>query len=133
MHLIINTAEPIKTQVAIAQDNFIIAKKTLKSKHHQSEALLPAIAKFLPKNKIKELEGIIVVSGPGAFTSLRIGITIANTLAYALKIPIVGIKQTEFKNLEDLAKIGQTRLKKLKSRKLVKPFYNKEPNITKSK
>jgi tRNA threonylcarbamoyladenosine biosynthesis protein TsaB len=52
-------------------------------------------------SKIKELldeqsktlaaiEGVIAFEGPGSFTGLRIGLTVANTLAYALQVPIVG-------------------------------------------
>ncbi len=35
------------------------------------------------------LTAIIVYKGPGSFTGLRIGITVANTMAYSLRIPIV--------------------------------------------
>lgn len=38
-----------------------------------------------------ELTGIGIVKGPGSFTGLRIGITVANTLAEAKGIPIVGV------------------------------------------
>src|SRR5579875_3211990 len=47
--------------------------------------------------KIEELlegakpEGIVVYGGPGSFTGLRIGISVANALAYSLDIPIVAV------------------------------------------
>lgn len=37
-----------------------------------------------------DLSGIVIFRGPGSYTSLRIGITVANTLADSLGIPIVG-------------------------------------------
>ena len=37
---------------------------------------------------IKDLTKIIVVNGPGSFTGIRIGLSIAKTMAYALKIDI---------------------------------------------
>lgn len=40
---------------------------------------------------LKALEKIVVHAGPGGFTSLRIGVTTANALAYALGVPIVGV------------------------------------------
>lgn len=129
MILVINTTQPENTFIALARDGFIINKKELKSKHHQSEKLLPEISKLIPTTKLKNLKAIIVVTGPGAFTSIRIGITIANTLAYALKIPVIGVKATEFKNSEELIKIGETRLKSVRGVKPVQPFYGKKPNI----
>jgi tRNA threonylcarbamoyladenosine biosynthesis protein TsaB len=38
---------------------------------------------------LKDLEGIVVFKGPGSFTGLRIGISVANALAYSYGIPLV--------------------------------------------
>ena len=38
---------------------------------------------------LHDIQGIICFQGPGSFTGLRIGLTVANTLAYALDVPIV--------------------------------------------
>lgn len=37
------------------------------------------------------IQAISVVAGPGSFTGLRIGVTAAKTLAYALKVPLVAV------------------------------------------
>jgi tRNA threonylcarbamoyladenosine biosynthesis protein TsaB len=60
----------------------------------RSEAALPAISKLCKKNKISltELDEIRVNKGPGSFTGLRVGVSIANALGYLLKIPINGKK-----------------------------------------
>ena len=56
---------------------------------------------FCPSSKatLKDLEGldkILVIAGPGAFTGLRVGITIANTLAFTQKVPIISISTFEY-------------------------------------
>jgi tRNA threonylcarbamoyladenosine biosynthesis protein TsaB len=37
-----------------------------------------------------DLQGVVCYKGPGSFTGLRIGLTVANSLAYGLTIPVVG-------------------------------------------
>lgn len=57
-----------------------------------SQVLLPLINKILKKNKLgfKDLKAVEVETGPGSFTGLRVGVSIANALAYSLKIPVNG-------------------------------------------
>lgn len=65
--------------------------------NEMSIKVLPIINKVLKKNNIdiKEITKIMVVNGPGSFTGTRIGLTIAKTLAWSLKIPIVTISSLE--------------------------------------
>ncbi|HYH74854.1 MAG TPA: tRNA (adenosine(37)-N6)-threonylcarbamoyltransferase complex dimerization subunit type 1 TsaB [Candidatus Saccharimonadales bacterium] len=44
---------------------------------------------------LQDIDGIVTYAGPGSFTGLRIGLTVANTLAYSLDVPIVGITGEE--------------------------------------
>ncbi len=71
------------------------------------------------------IRGIGVMKGPGSFTGLRIGITVANTLSESLEVPIVGV---EGENWQELA---LDRLKNNQSDKIVLPEYGAEANITK--
>jgi tRNA threonylcarbamoyladenosine biosynthesis protein TsaB len=73
---------------------------------------------------IADIGGVIVFEGPGSFTGLRIGITTANTLAYALNIPIVGSTGTDWKEQ------GLNRLTKGDNDNLVMPVYGAPVNIT---
>ncbi len=46
---------------------------------------------------LQDLTAVVVYQGPGSFTGLRIGISVANTLAYALNIPVVGTSGDEWR------------------------------------
>jgi tRNA threonylcarbamoyladenosine biosynthesis protein TsaB len=56
-----------------------------------AETLNSKVEEILNKSSIsyKDLNGIAVFKGPGSFTGLRIGMSVANALAYAENIPIV--------------------------------------------
>lgn len=124
MILFINTATDDK-EINLIKNKKIIKKIIFQKRFGEAENLLLMIDKLLKEEKarIKNLKRIVVVKGPGNFTSLRIGILIANILAYTLKIPVYGIKLDELDGLLSL---------KFKSRKIefVSPFYGKEPSIT---
>ena len=87
--LAINTATN-KTSVALAEGGKTVAQAEWPSLRDEAEKLLPNIRKILLKFKIKpaELDSIAVVTGPGPFTGLRVGVATANALAFGLKIPL---------------------------------------------
>ncbi len=62
-----------------------------------SEVALPKIASMFEKTSTheKDIDKIIVVDGPGSFTGIRIGITIAKVYAWSLNIPITTITSLE--------------------------------------
>lgn len=62
-----------------------------------SEYALPKIASMFEKTNIKpgDIQKIIVVNGPGSFTGIRIGLTIAKVYAWSLNIPITTITSLE--------------------------------------
>ncbi len=149
MILFINTASPEIIMLALLdQKGEVVARKKIQAKYKQSEKLLAEIKRLsppdypqrkisatqiggCPKGKIKldlkRLRGIIAVKGPGSFTALRIGLTTANAMAFALGIPIVGVMDGEFGKIVDE---GMKTLKKAKLGKYVMPEYGMEPNIT---
>ncbi|MBT3704373.1 tRNA (adenosine(37)-N6)-threonylcarbamoyltransferase complex dimerization subunit type 1 TsaB [Candidatus Peregrinibacteria bacterium] len=97
--LAINTAT-LDTEIAILdlEAKKILAEKSWRSECNEAETLLPEILKLLKKSKInfKDLKKVIVVKGPGSFTGLRVGITIANMIANLLKIPVEGVDTFTF-------------------------------------
>ena len=62
-----------------------------------SEVALPKIVSMFEKINIEpdNIDKIIVVNGPGSFTGIRIGITIAKVYAWSLNIPITTITSLE--------------------------------------
>jgi tRNA threonylcarbamoyladenosine biosynthesis protein TsaB len=73
---------------------------------------------------LDDLDGLVVFKGPGSFTGLRIGISVANALAYSLQIPIVA--ETGERWLEQ----GRQALNKGKNQRIAVPEYGSPPHIT---
>lgn len=61
--------------------------------YRHGETLLPTIGRFLGEQNLRRsrLVGIVVGTGPGAFTGLRVGLATAKGLGHGLGIPLVGI------------------------------------------
>lgn len=78
--------------VLLYKDGAIIKKRTVTNEKENSKLIMPIIKKILNK---QVPESIIVVNGPGSFTGVRIGVTIAKTLAYTYEIPIRTITSLE--------------------------------------
>jgi len=64
----------------------------------KAQAVLPLIVKLLKEQglTLKHIEAIEVNRGPGSFTGLRVGITVASALSYALNVPINGQRPGSF-------------------------------------
>jgi tRNA threonylcarbamoyl adenosine modification protein YeaZ len=97
----INTATA-KTSVALVENadgggkfKTVFASRW-ESKRNEAEKLIPQIKIALKKTAP---DYIFAVGGPGAFTSLRIGVTVANTLAYLYNAPIISCSTTDFLRL----------------------------------
>jgi tRNA threonylcarbamoyladenosine biosynthesis protein TsaB len=64
------------------------------TKSFKSQVALPLIEKLIKRNKLSigEIDEIKLNKGPGSFTGLRVGASIANALSYLLKKPINDLK-----------------------------------------
>jgi tRNA threonylcarbamoyl adenosine modification protein YeaZ len=88
------------TQMVVASgslDGEIDGLTTWAAGYRHGETLLPSIARFLGEQNLRRsrLIGIVVGTGPGAFTGLRVGIATAKGLAHGLGLPIAGISTAE--------------------------------------
>lgn len=88
----------------------------------QSKDLLVRVDRVLKKEKIqlKDLQAILVNSGPGSFTGVRVGVTTANALAWTLNIPVWGFSN----RLGSQEKIKLYKTKPKKFSKIVLPCYD---------
>jgi tRNA threonylcarbamoyl adenosine modification protein YeaZ len=78
--------------IILFEDGNIFRKEELKNKKNNSEYIFPIITKVLDGS---DFDQVIVVNGPGSFTGVRLGVTIAKTLAYTKKIPIKTVTSLE--------------------------------------
>lgn len=84
---------------ALVRDGVIAAEQSLEEKNVHAERLLGLIDRVLvdgdPRqgkaDPLRSLEGIAVSVGPGSFTGLRIGLSVAKGLAFARELPLVGV------------------------------------------
>ncbi len=133
MKLIVSTESNQKFSIGLADASQLIDFELVEKPFMQSELVLKTIDKFFSKYKvsIKNLEEIIVISGPGDFSAVRIGISIANALAYAWNISVKAVEseknyKSEEKKLKEVLKMSE----QIKVSKIAKPVYIAEPNIT---
>lgn len=78
----------------------------------QDGQLLSCLDQLLSELGVKkeQLRGLAVRVGQGRFTSTRVAVTMANTLALANQIPVVGVTSSDTTNLKELIKntpVGQ--------------------------
>lgn len=104
----------------------VIAEKKWKAHRELSDTLLKSIEEVLASKDLEwsDISGIIIFKGPGSFTGLRIGTTVANTLSESLSVPIVGSKG------QDWLGTGVERINNSENEKIVMPEYGGEANIT---
>ena len=92
MKLYIDTSDREKIIIGIDEKRY----ESL-AKEDSSQKLLPFIDEILKKEKkkVSDIDKIEVDTGPGSFTGLRVGVAVANTLGWALKVPVNGRALTE--------------------------------------
>lgn len=74
--------------------------------------------------EMEAIEGVVVYAGPGSFTGLRIGVTVANALAAGLEVPIVGATSGAWQQL------GIAELSSGQNTGQVVPDYGADAHIT---
>ena len=103
-----------------------LAYETWTAHRQLAETLHIKISELLKANQktLYDLEAVACYSGPGSFTGLRIGLTTANALAYALELPIVA------ETGDDWQQTALARLQKGETATAVMPEYGADVHIT---
>ena len=114
MIICLETATNICSVALCNSAGVISLKESNQSKTHAS-LLTVFIEEILNENGIRarDLEAIAVSKGPGSYTGLRIGVSVAKGIAYAASIPLIGIETT----LSMFWGISVKRIKNIKTEK----------------
>jgi tRNA threonylcarbamoyladenosine biosynthesis protein TsaB len=97
MILAINTSTPQLGLAILEEEGVVIAEYLMARGGKHFGSLMPALHFLFSTSKldIRDLKGLTVAIGPGSFTGLRVGLSVAKGLCHALDIPIVGISSLE--------------------------------------
>ena len=83
--------------VAVNDDAQTLAEYTFRHERRLTERL-PGVIQFVLRDAgytIKDVQGIAVGIGPGSFTGVRVGVTMAKAFALALDCPIIGVSSLD--------------------------------------
>lgn len=105
-YLYIDTSSSYLYTGIVENDNLICEVKE-EFGQSLSEVTMPKIESMFSDNKLvpNDIDKIIVVNGPGSFTGIRVGITIAKVFAWGLNIPITTITSLEAMAISSNSKI----------------------------
>lgn len=83
--------------IALMKDEEVLAAKTTNNKTNHSVQLMPGIQELFTQCDLtkENIDAIIVAQGPGSYTGVRIGVTVAKTLAYVLNVRLFGVSSLE--------------------------------------
>ena len=90
MYQLLLDSSNVFLSVGLAKDGKVVDKISYEAWQRQSEMMVTEVDNILKRNHLdkKNLDGVVVGIGPGSYTGVRIGVTIAKTIAYALHIKI---------------------------------------------
>jgi tRNA threonylcarbamoyl adenosine modification protein YeaZ len=96
MILVIDTSTQTPIVALARPDGTLVAERRWHSRHRHGEELIERLDEALRESGTAraDLTGVVVGTGPGSFTGLRIGLATAKTIAYALSVPIAGVSST---------------------------------------
>ena len=115
----------------ILEDTNILQEVKKEFGQDLSKEALPEIDKLFKKAKLKpkDINKIVVINGPGSFTGIRIGITIAKTYAWALNLDIITVNALEAMSISCEEKINHVPILDARRGYVFAAIYDKDSNI----
>ena len=94
-YLFIDTANSFI--ISIIKDDKILYYKNDISNSDTSSKVMPILDEAFKNTNltINDIDKIFVVNGPGSFTGIRVGVTIAKTISYCLNKPLISLSELE--------------------------------------
>jgi tRNA threonylcarbamoyladenosine biosynthesis protein TsaB len=79
--------------VALHKEGMLLASRETQTPRSAAAQLAVMIQEVMAQSKCKpvDLNGVIVASGPGSYTGLRIAVATAKGLCYALNVPLISV------------------------------------------
>ena len=108
MALILNIDTALDTgAISLAQDGTVLASAINESQKDHAIWIHNAISKLMEESELSlgNLDAIGVCIGPGSYTGLRIGLSTAKGLCYALKIPLITINTLEMMTVSAIKEV----------------------------
>ncbi len=86
-----------RASVGLLLDGEVVAEQAQVANGSHAVTVLPLLADTLRRAgcRVRDLDAIAVSSGPGAFTGLRVGLSVAKGLACATGVPVVAVPTLE--------------------------------------
>ncbi|MEC2310602.1 tRNA (adenosine(37)-N6)-threonylcarbamoyltransferase complex dimerization subunit type 1 TsaB [Bacillus atrophaeus] len=83
--------------IALVQETKVVAEYITYLKKNHSVRAMPAVHALLNDCDLKpeDISKVVVAKGPGSYTGVRIGVTLAKTLAWSLNVPISSVSSLE--------------------------------------
>jgi universal bacterial protein YeaZ len=103
MHSLLLDSSNKNLSVGLGSDHVLVDHISYDAWQKQSELLVDEIGKMLKKNHLdrKELDEVVVSKGPGSYTGVRIAMSVAKTIAFALEIPLYLVSSLEAMKVAD--------------------------------
>ncbi|MES1203310.1 MAG: tRNA (adenosine(37)-N6)-threonylcarbamoyltransferase complex dimerization subunit type 1 TsaB [Pseudomonadota bacterium] len=86
--------------VALIDNDAVLAMRSEPMQRGHAERIAPMAQDVMAQTEFSTIDRIVVTTGPGSFTGVRVGLAFARAMALALEIPCVGVSTLEALALE---------------------------------
>ena len=123
--LTLRTDKP-EAELGLHNDRAQLAHVTWQAHRQLAETIHTKLQELLTSasKQLADLQAIVIYEGPGSFTGLRIGMSVANALAYSYHIPVIA------KTGDDWVNLGIKAVLSGQKNEIALPHYGAEVHIT---